>query len=71
VCGRLLAAGIGVMIGAQAFMHIGVTTQLLPNTGLPLPFISAGGSSMWLNLAAVGIVLNIGMKPARTNIFTD
>ncbi|MCL2702606.1 MAG: FtsW/RodA/SpoVE family cell cycle protein [Defluviitaleaceae bacterium] len=71
LCGKLLASGIGAMIGAQAFLHIGVTTQILPNTGIPLPFISAGGSSMWINLAAIGIVLNVGMKPARNNIFAD
>ena len=69
--GRLLAAGVGTMIGVQTFVHVGVTTWLLPNTGIPLPFISAGGSSMWINLAAVGIVVNIGMKPMRKHLFWD
>ncbi|MCL2406579.1 MAG: FtsW/RodA/SpoVE family cell cycle protein [Defluviitaleaceae bacterium] len=71
LAGRLLAAGIGAMIGIQAFVHIGVTTQLLPTTGIPLPFVSAGGSSMWINLAAIGIVLNIGMKPERKTMFLE
>ncbi|MDR1704348.1 MAG: FtsW/RodA/SpoVE family cell cycle protein [Clostridiales bacterium] len=69
--GRLIASGVGAMIGAQAFVHIGVTTWLLPNTGIPLPFVSAGGSSMWINLAAIGMVINIGMKRTKNTLFTD
>lgn len=71
LCGRLLAAGIGAMLGAQSFIHIGVNTGFLPNTGIPLPFVSAGGSSMWINFAAVGIAINVGMKHGKTTIFTD
>jgi rod shape determining protein RodA len=69
--GRLIASGVGAMIGAQAFVHIGVTTWLLPNTGIPLPFVSAGGSSMWINLAAIGMVINIGMKRTKNTLFID
>ncbi|MDD3410078.1 MAG: putative lipid II flippase FtsW [Eubacteriales bacterium] len=57
--GCLLAAGITAMISIQAFINIGVVIGLLPTTGLPLPFFSAGGTSITLLLAAVGIVLNI------------
>ena len=71
LCGRLLASGVGVMIGTQSFVHIGVTTMLLPNTGIPLPFVSAGGSSMWINLAAIGLVINVGTKRVKSTIFSE
>jgi cell division protein FtsW len=57
--GLLLGAGITFMIGAQAFINIGVTTGALPNKGLPLPFISYGGSNLLLMLACVGILISI------------
>ena len=57
--GCLLAAGITAMIGVQAFLNMGVVVGLLPTTGLPLPFFSAGGTSLSITMAAVGIVLNI------------
>lgn len=57
--GSLLAAGITVVFGVQVFVNIGVCTGLLPTTGQALPFISAGGSSMMIFLAAMGILLNI------------
>lgn len=57
--GSLLAAGIIGMISAQAFINMGVVVGLLPTTGLPLPFFSAGGTSLSITMAAVGIVLNI------------
>ncbi len=57
--GSLLAAGITVVFGLQVFVNIGVCTGLLPTTGQALPFISAGGSSMMIFLAAMGILLNI------------
>jgi cell division protein FtsW len=57
--GCLLAAGITCMIGVQVFINIGVVTGLLPTTGLPLPFFSAGGTSVSIVMAAVGILLNI------------
>lgn len=57
--GCLLAAGITCMIGVQAFINIGVVTGILPTTGLPLPFFSAGGTSISILMAAVGILLNI------------
>lgn len=57
--GCLLAAGITAMISVQAFINIGVVVGLLPTTGLPLPFFSAGGTSISLLMAAVGILFNI------------
>ncbi len=57
--GSLLAAGITFMIGIQVFINIGVVTATLPVTGLNLPLVSAGGSSMLFNLCALGILLNI------------
>lgn len=57
--GCLLAAGITAMISVQAFINVGVVVGILPTTGLPLPFFSAGGTSISLLMAAVGILFNI------------
>ncbi len=57
--GSLLAGGLICIIAIQALVNIGVVTGSLPVTGLNLPFISAGGSSLFFNLCAIGIVLNI------------
>jgi cell division protein FtsW len=61
--GRLAAAGIVMAITLQAVINIGVVTVVLPTKGIPLPFISAGGTSMLLTSAAVGILLNIARHP--------
>lgn len=57
--GRLLAVGLGILIAAQAFINMGVVTGGLPTTGIPLPFVSYGGSSFLSSMFAVGILLNI------------
>jgi cell division protein FtsW len=57
--GSMLAGGITVVFGLQVFVNIGVCTGLLPTTGQALPFISAGGSSMMIFLAAMGVLLSI------------
>ncbi|PCJ19149.1 MAG: putative lipid II flippase FtsW [Candidatus Cloacimonadota bacterium] len=57
--GKLLALGIVVYLGMQTVINICVVTGLLPPTGMPLPFLSYGGSSMIANLIAIGILLNI------------
>ena len=57
--GRLLAFGITTWIVLQAFINIAVVTVTIPNTGIPLPFISHGGSSLLSIMAGVGILLNI------------
>ena len=51
--------GLTVMIIAQAFFNISVTLSLVPTKGIPLPFISAGGSSLAISLFASGVLLNI------------
>jgi cell division protein FtsW len=60
--GRLLAIGLTVMIVAQALVNMSVVLGLLPTKGIPLPFVSYGGSSLLVNLVAVGILLNISQQ---------
>jgi cell division protein FtsW len=62
--GRLLAAGIVAWIGLQMLVNLGAVTGLLPVTGVPLPLVSFGGSSLVVTLAAVGILVNIGRAGA-------
>jgi cell division protein FtsW len=57
--GRLLAMGITSMVVVQAFINISVVLGLMPTKGIPLPFVSYGGSSLFLTLACVGVLLNI------------
>jgi len=56
---RLLAAGLTVMISLQAFVNLAVVTNLAPVTGITLPFISYGGTSLLITMAASGIIMNI------------
>lgn len=63
--GRLLASGIVLTIGIQAALNIGVVTVVLPTKGIPLPFVSAGGTSMLLSAVAVGVLLNIAKQSAK------
>ncbi len=58
--GRLLCVGIATMFGFQTFVNTGVATGLLPITGLTLPFLSSGGSSLMASFLALAIVLNVG-----------
>ncbi|HEX7464130.1 MAG TPA: putative lipid II flippase FtsW [Actinomycetota bacterium] len=64
VFGRLLAAGIVSWFGLQIVVNLGAVTGLLPITGVPLPLLSYGGSSLVASLAAVGILVNIARSPA-------
>ncbi len=63
--GMLLCAGITVQIGLQAFLNIGVATNAFPNTGISLPFFSSGGTALLVQLAEMGIVLNISRQASR------
>jgi rod shape determining protein RodA len=60
--GTYVAAGIGSMFAIQAFVNIGMTIGIMPITGIPLPFVSYGGSSLIVNAVAVGLLLNIHMR---------
>ena len=57
--GMLLGFGFIVMILLQAAVNIGMTTSLLPNKGMPLPFISFGGSNLMICLFMIGVLINI------------
>ncbi|MBS5959001.1 MAG: FtsW/RodA/SpoVE family cell cycle protein, partial [Clostridiales bacterium] len=60
--GRLICTGMAALIGFQAFANIAVATQIFPNTGLPLPFISSGVSSLISIFMGMGLVLNVGLQ---------
>ncbi len=64
--GRLIASGVAGMLAFQTFVNVGVATGLLPNTGMPFPFLSYGGSSMWMNMIAIGLVINVGMRKPKS-----
>jgi cell division protein FtsW len=67
----LLACGITTWLAMQALINMMVVTALLPVTGIPLPFISAGGSALTINLAAVGILLSISRETSQTGSLRD
>ncbi len=60
--GKLLAGGIITFLAAQVFINLAAQTALLPLTGIPLPFISYGGSALIIDLSAIGILINIGKQ---------
>jgi rod shape determining protein RodA len=60
--GTYLATGILAMLALQIFVNIGMNVGIMPITGIPLPFVSYGGSSLLLNCAAVGLLLNVHMR---------
>jgi rod shape determining protein RodA len=62
LAGRMIAVGIAGLVCFQSFINIGVATFILPNTGLPLPFISYGPTSLLCNMAGMGLVLNVGLQ---------
>jgi cell division protein FtsW len=63
--GVLLAAGLTMLISLQALVNMGVVLGLMPTKGLPLPFISYGGSAFTANCLAVGILMNIARHAER------
>jgi cell division protein FtsW len=64
--GAFLAVGLTTMIAVQAFVHISVVLGLLPTKGIPLPFVSSGGSSLLINLVGMGILLNVSQHSSST-----
>jgi cell division protein FtsW len=60
--GRFLAVGITSMVVVQAFINISVVLGLMPTKGIPLPFVSYGGSSLFITLACVGVLLNVSKQ---------
>ncbi len=60
--GRLLAVGVVVMIAVQALLNICMTIGLAPITGMTLPFVSAGGSSLWANFIGLGLLVNVAQR---------
>ena len=67
--GKIMATGITSWFIFQALMNIGAMTGILPLTGIPLPFISQGGSALVVSLAAVGILVNISKYSKETKSF--
>lgn len=65
VAGRIIAASMGGLIAFQGFFNIGVATFILPNTGLPLPFVSYGLTSLMSLFIGIGIVLNVRLQAKR------
>ena len=62
---RLVAIGIGSLLGWQVFVNIGMVTGILPVVGVPLPFLSYGGSSMMMLMLSLGLLFNIAVKRGR------
>lgn len=69
--GKLLAVGITLSIGAQAFINMAVSSSMIPATGVPLPFISYGGTSIIVSLCMVGVLLNISRKRIKKISYYD
>jgi rod shape determining protein RodA len=70
VSGKLFASGFGCLIAIQSAVNISVVTMLIPNTGLTLPFVSYGLSSLVSLYAGIGVVLNIGMQ-RKKNLYEE
>ena len=68
VAGSIIAAGMGGLIAFQGFINIGVTTFILPNTGLPMPFVSYGLTSLLSLYIGMGFVLNVRLQAKRNNV---
>jgi cell division protein FtsW len=67
----LVACGLTTWLVVQAFINLAVVTALMPVTGIPLPFISAGGSALTINLAAIGILMSISRETSQTGSLRD
>jgi cell division protein FtsW len=69
--GALLAAGVTAWITLQAFINIAVVVGLIPVTGIPLPFVSAGGSSLVISFVAVGVLLSVSRETVEKGTWND
>ena len=69
--GRVICCGMAALIGFQSFLNIAVATGLIPNTGIPLPFVSYGLTSLVSLYAGIGIVLNVGLQTSYSNYRRD
>ena len=63
--GQIICGGVAALIGIQSFINMGVATGILPNTGLSLPFVSAGLTSIVCFYMGIGFVLNVGLQPKK------
>jgi cell division protein FtsW len=68
--GAFLALGLTTMVAFQAFFNISVVLGILPTKGIPLPFVSYGGSSLLINLLGMGILLNVSQHTSSTHVIT-
>ena len=67
MAGKLLCVGLAGQLAFQSFSNIAVATGIFPNTGLPLPFISYGVSSLIGSYFGIGIALNVGLQRRNSN----
>ena len=65
LAGRIICCGVGGLIGIQSFINIAVATKMIPNTGVPLPFVSYGLTSLVSLYIGIGFVLNVGLQPQK------
>ncbi len=65
LAGQIICGGVAALIGIQSFINMGVATGVLPNTGLSLPFVSAGLTSIVCFYMGIGFVLNVGLQPKK------
>jgi cell division protein FtsW len=68
--GAFLALGLTTMVAFQAFFNVSVVLGLMPTKGIPLPFVSYGGSSLLINLLGMGILLNVSQHASSTHVVT-
>ena len=68
--GAFVAIGLTTMIAFQAFFNISVVLGLLPTKGIPLPFVSFGGSSLLMSMLGMGILLNVSQHASSSHIVT-
>ena len=63
--GKLICSGMAALVGFQSIVNIGVASGLMPNTGVTLPFVSYGLTSLWSLYIGIGLVLNVGLQPKK------